>query len=244
MFLYFPPNNLKGTTLKKLANHKHMYASALGHPIFSPVSNGQCKFPFTFEGNTYMRCTNLGRDIPIKTEYFEGRLHKPHWCATDVDENNVMLNGRWGYCSDECSPNMSPQDVLEHPVFNMLPVPRSPKPSWKRNPEDVIPKEKVEMDVTNSKPVDGFDYSYDDYIPQARIPETNWRNNPADVIPKEKVQMDVPERKSVDGSDYPYFYLPRNRVPYEPYPGRGKSPKWKELPPWMPRNNGWGAYTE
>jgi len=48
----------------------------------------QCVFPFTYDGLEYGKCT-------IKD-------HKVHWCFTEVDDLNVGVKEKWGFCGPGC----------------------------------------------------------------------------------------------------------------------------------------------
>ena len=79
--------------MDKLLNDKAAYARLLGVPMESPSPNKECIFPFVFEGVLYERCTNRGGAIPVSTHHFEGKLFKPFWCATQIDPDEVMVDG-------------------------------------------------------------------------------------------------------------------------------------------------------
>eukprot|EP00457_Paulinella_chromatophora_P001538 gb/GEZN01001540.1/.p1 GENE.gb/GEZN01001540.1/~~gb/GEZN01001540.1/.p1 ORF type:complete len:885 (+),score=48.27 gb/GEZN01001540.1/:53-2707(+) len=56
----------------------------------SNTAQGQCKFPFIYNGITYRDCTHLESDMP--------------WCAMEVNSAGIYLEGEWAYCSyDQCS---------------------------------------------------------------------------------------------------------------------------------------------
>ena len=68
----------------------------------------ECKFPFKYEGETYHHCTDtlIDGSTSIERESFL-------WCATQVDTNGNMVDGRWGVCDletckleDESSPTI------------------------------------------------------------------------------------------------------------------------------------------
>ena len=45
----------------------------------------QCKFPFTYDGKTYSKCTSKNHVVP--------------WCATELDDEGSMKNkNTWGNC--------------------------------------------------------------------------------------------------------------------------------------------------
>ncbi|TRY78180.1 hypothetical protein TCAL_06223 [Tigriopus californicus] len=54
-----------------------------------------CHFPFGFNNATYHGC--VGPDVADP----ECAAHS--WCATKVDENGLMVPGKWAFCSDERS---------------------------------------------------------------------------------------------------------------------------------------------
>ena len=49
-----------------------------------------CVFPFKYGGQTFNRCTS--------TDAETGSV----WCATKVDDEGVVVEGRWGDCSEGC----------------------------------------------------------------------------------------------------------------------------------------------
>ena len=49
-----------------------------------------CVFPFKYGGQTFNRCTS--------TDAETGSV----WCATKVDDKGVVVEGRWGDCSEGC----------------------------------------------------------------------------------------------------------------------------------------------
>ena len=50
-----------------------------------------CIFPFIVADKTYNECT---------TDFdHDGKL----WCATETDDSNKQVTGRWGYCADSCA---------------------------------------------------------------------------------------------------------------------------------------------
>ncbi len=52
--------------------------------IDGPVIDAYCKFPFSYEGQTYYDCTSVDDNR--------------EWCAVETDDHGVMLNTKWGYC--------------------------------------------------------------------------------------------------------------------------------------------------
>ena len=56
----------------------------------SAVKNVPCIFPWNYGDQTYDSC--------ITEDDRDGRL----WCATKLDESGSIVDGNWGYCSDEC----------------------------------------------------------------------------------------------------------------------------------------------
>ena len=54
-----------------------------------------CIFPFKYEGQKFDRCTS------VDTE--DGSL----WCATEVDKDGNVLDGRWGDCNENCPEQVS-----------------------------------------------------------------------------------------------------------------------------------------
>ncbi len=49
-----------------------------------------CVFPFKYAGQTFDRCTS--------TDAAPGAV----WCATEVDEDGVVVDDRWGDCNEGC----------------------------------------------------------------------------------------------------------------------------------------------
>lgn len=49
-----------------------------------------CVFPFIYEGIEYDGCTS--------THAAEGAV----WCATQVNQNGTVIEGKWGDCSEGC----------------------------------------------------------------------------------------------------------------------------------------------
>lgn len=62
-----------------------------GAPVITE-DNEPCVFPFTYEDQTYEACTEV--------ESNEGP-----WCATKVDGNGNLVENKWSYCKNKCSPN-------------------------------------------------------------------------------------------------------------------------------------------
>ena len=54
-----------------------------------PETGKPCAFPFTYQGKTYEKCTEID--------------HDQLWCSTEVDHNGVHVRGKWGYCDNECN---------------------------------------------------------------------------------------------------------------------------------------------
>ena len=69
-------------------------ATATGPCVTVATPNGtsgkQCRFPFTYQGQTYTQCTKAGG-------------YPQAWCAT---ANNIygshQATGQWGYCANTC----------------------------------------------------------------------------------------------------------------------------------------------
>ena len=51
-----------------------------------------CAFPFVIGGKTFNECTT--EKDP------DGKL----WCATETDDSDKQIPGKWGYCPDDCQP--------------------------------------------------------------------------------------------------------------------------------------------
>ena len=54
-----------------------------------PETGKPCAFPFTYQGKTYEKCTEIDND--------------QLWCSTMVDPNGIHVRGRWGNCDHECN---------------------------------------------------------------------------------------------------------------------------------------------
>ena len=54
-----------------------------------PETGKPCAFPFTYQGKTYEKCTDID--------------HDQLWCSTEVDYNGVHVRGKWGNCGNECN---------------------------------------------------------------------------------------------------------------------------------------------
>ena len=55
----------------------------------------ECDFPFTYKGKTYENCTTDALDDKTKAD--------KAWCATETDEDGVMLEGKHDECDfDSC----------------------------------------------------------------------------------------------------------------------------------------------
>ena len=55
----------------------------------------ECDFPFTYKGKTYENCTTDALDDKTNAD--------KAWCATETDEDGVMLEGKHGECDfDSC----------------------------------------------------------------------------------------------------------------------------------------------
>ena len=56
-----------------------------------------CHFPFKYQGSTFWACTEYGWGCGAPGDLCKGYP----WCATKVDNNGVMVKGKWGYCNYE-----------------------------------------------------------------------------------------------------------------------------------------------
>ena len=76
-----------------------------------------CVFPFKYGGQTFNRCTS--------TDAETGSV----WCATKVDDKGVVVEGRWGDCSEGCpgarefQRHMGPLSCLEMQIGAKSPPP-------------------------------------------------------------------------------------------------------------------------
>ena len=50
-----------------------------------------CAETFINDGRQFYACTDVNSPLENKT-----------WCATEVDSKNVMVPGKWGYCTPKC----------------------------------------------------------------------------------------------------------------------------------------------
>merc|ERR1712168_1458665 len=53
----------------------------------------KCKFPFKHNNRIYGGCTNI--DVPSGNTSLL-------FCATEVNSNGEMIDGKWGYCNEFC----------------------------------------------------------------------------------------------------------------------------------------------
>jgi len=73
--------------------------------VSGPDTGSPCEFPFTFNGVTYVSCA----------EWVYGGINQgKKWCSTKVDSTGVHVNGEgnFGFCSSECTPNVSLAEIL------------------------------------------------------------------------------------------------------------------------------------
>ena len=70
-----------------------------------PDTGSSCIFPFTFSGVTYVSCAEW---------VYGGSNQGQTWCSTKVDSAGVHVNGegKYGFCSSDCSPAVSLADIL------------------------------------------------------------------------------------------------------------------------------------
>ena len=54
------------------------------------MGSTDCVFPFSFQGKVYRSCT--------KDHSENGQP----WCATQVDDRGIVINGKWGDCKLGC----------------------------------------------------------------------------------------------------------------------------------------------
>jgi len=52
--------------------------------------NNPCKFPFTYKNVTHTECTHVGSE------------NGAAWCATQVDENGIVVTNKWEDCQAGC----------------------------------------------------------------------------------------------------------------------------------------------
>ena len=74
----------------------------------SLVRNAPCQFPWKLGDQTYDSCTS--------DEDPEDRL----WCATKLDESGSIVDGNWGYCSNECNQEKDSSSGLWQPSESKL----------------------------------------------------------------------------------------------------------------------------
>jgi len=61
--------------------------------VSGPDAHKSCKFPFVYQGQVFFTCTTMDND------------HQP-WCATEVNDKNHLIIGKWGSCSNACPPSV------------------------------------------------------------------------------------------------------------------------------------------
>ena len=49
-----------------------------------------CVFPFVYEGQLFDECTDVDSEIDFV------------WCATEVYDDNTVIDGEWAYCQLGC----------------------------------------------------------------------------------------------------------------------------------------------
>jgi len=57
--------------------------------VGGPDAHKSCKFPFVYQGKVFFTCTSVDNG------------HQP-WCATEVNDKNHLIIGKWGSCSNSC----------------------------------------------------------------------------------------------------------------------------------------------
>jgi hypothetical protein len=82
------PWGISGTCSKDLACLRSCECATL--PTAADDKKHTCVFPFTYKDVTYKGCT---------TNHSE---NGDRWCAYEVDENGVAVDGKWADCNDAC----------------------------------------------------------------------------------------------------------------------------------------------
>ena len=55
-------------------------------------------------------------------------LHPTYWCATEIDDNLNMVDGKWGFCSDDCVYLNAPGDSNNLPFKQSIESEEIPTP--------------------------------------------------------------------------------------------------------------------
>merc|ERR1711936_655353 len=73
--------------------------------VSGPDTGSSCVFPFTFNGVTYVTCADW---------IYGGSNQGEKWCSTKVDAAGQHVNGegKYGFCSSDCNPNVSLAAIL------------------------------------------------------------------------------------------------------------------------------------
>lgn len=82
------PWGISGTCSKDLACFRSCECATL--PSAADDQKHKCIFPFKYQEITYNGCTTNHSD------------NGDRWCAFEVDEAGVVLDGKWGDCNDAC----------------------------------------------------------------------------------------------------------------------------------------------
>ena len=82
----FPYFSCPSFLVCKTTNQKATNSDENGDIYVVPDQNKECVFPFTFEGETFNKCTNFG-------------CPECFWCGTQYD---VSDNIGWGICNEAC----------------------------------------------------------------------------------------------------------------------------------------------
>ena len=61
-------------------------------------------FPFVYEGQLFDECTDVDSEIDFV------------WCATEVYDDNTVIDGEWAYCQLGCPGTSEQQHVFEFPL--------------------------------------------------------------------------------------------------------------------------------
>lgn len=70
------------------------------------VNYNECKFPFTYKGTTYTKCTT------------DSSVNGKPWCAIEVDRDGVVIDKQWEDCQEECESFYLEPQCDENYLFN------------------------------------------------------------------------------------------------------------------------------
>lgn len=76
-------------------------------PSATDSTTHRCVFPFTFKDVKYTGCTTTTSE------------NGNRWCAYEVDENGVAVDGKWADCNDACPSDGEDYPCEESSLFNL-----------------------------------------------------------------------------------------------------------------------------